>query len=303
VVVRRRYLDEVHSDQPLLRDHPDRCECFAGRHATGLGGSGSGGVAGVDDVDVEGEVHGVGALPGDLECDVHGAPDAEVLDVEHRDHGGVDLLGHLDPGMVSDPAADTDLHEVRRRNVGQLGGMRPVRRVHPLVHGGLCGVDVAVEVDDAELSVDVLRERLGVRIPDAVVAADDHREAAGVQDVGDTEVNLVERLLDVGRDDEQVTGVPDADLLQQVHADVGTVGVVERGDAAYCLRPETSAAAVGRAHVERCADHGDVMSADVADVLHVRRLQEGVDTGEHRVQATREQRDVPVVDRRRCRQP
>src|SRR3712207_1054121 len=46
---------------------------------------------------------------------------------------------------------------------------------------------------------------------------------------------------------------------------------------------------------------GDV-AADVADVLDVRRLREGRDPGEHRVEAAREQRDVAVVDRRGRRQ-
>jgi len=44
--------------------------------------------------------------------------------------------------------------------------------VHPLVHDGFGGVDVPVEVDDAELAVDVLGQRLRVGVADRVVPTD-----------------------------------------------------------------------------------------------------------------------------------
>jgi len=115
----------------------------------------------------------------------------------------------------------------------------------------------------------------------------------------DAQVDLVEGLLDVGGDDEDVPGVADGDLLQQVHPDVGAVGVEQPRDAAHALGPEAGAAAVGGAHVERGPDHGNVVPADLVDVLAIRRLQERVDPGELRIEPAGEQRDVAVVDRRR----
>src|SRR5262249_41236868 len=46
------------------------------------------------------------------------------------------------------------------------------------------------------------------------------------------------------------------------------------------LRPEPGTRPVGRTPVERRAEHGHVVLAAPADVLHVRRLEECVDAGE-----------------------
>jgi hypothetical protein len=128
-----------------------------------------------------------------------------------------------------------------------------------------------------------------------VVAADDDRERPLAVDERHRPDDLVEGLLDVGRDDEDVPGVAQGDLVQQVHPEVGAVPVVEGRDLADGLGPEAGPAAVGRAHVERRPDHGNVVAPDLPDVLGVGRLEEGVDPGEHRVVGPAEQRDVPVV--------
>jgi hypothetical protein len=50
--------------------------------------------------------------------------------------------------------------------------------VHPLVEFGFLRVDVAVEVDDAELAAaQVLGDGAGGRVADGVVAAQHHRKA------------------------------------------------------------------------------------------------------------------------------
>jgi hypothetical protein len=51
--------------------------------------------------------------------------------------------------------------------------------VHPFVHVALGEVDVSVEVDDADVTVDVTCHRPHVRIPDRVVAADHDGEDSG----------------------------------------------------------------------------------------------------------------------------
>ena len=83
------------------------------------------------------------------------------------------------------PAADADLHEVLRGHVGDVRGVEPRRRVHALVEVGLLRVDVAVEVDDAELAVEVLRHAAHRRVADGVVAAEHDGEGAALVDVRD----------------------------------------------------------------------------------------------------------------------
>ena len=119
------------------------------------------------------------------------------------------------------------------------------------------------------------------------------RDAAG---------DLVEALLEIGRDGEDVAGVAERHLLAQVDAELVVVGRVERRDAADALRPEAGAGPVGGAAVERDADDRRVILADVADVLDIGRLQEGVDAGEMRQLAAREGRDRLVGQRVRAGQ-
>ena len=109
--------------------------------------------------------------------------------------------------------------------------------------------------------------------------------------MGDAARDLVEALLEVGGDGEHVAGVAQRHLLAQIDAELVVVGRVERRDAADALRPEAGAGAIGGAGVERDADDGRVVLADIADVLDVGRLEEGVDAGEMRQLAAREGRD------------
>ena len=53
------------------------------------------------------------------------------------------------------PAADAELHQVFGRGVGHVGGVEPGAGVHALVQVGLLGVDVAIEVDDADFFAQV----------------------------------------------------------------------------------------------------------------------------------------------------
>ena len=110
-------------------------------------------------------------------------------------------------------------------------------------------------------------------------------------DVRDAAGDLVEALFQIGRDGEDVAGVAERHLLAQVDAELVIVGRVERRDAADALRPEAGAGPVGGAGIEGNADDRRVVFADVADVLDIGRLQEGVDAGEMRQLAAREGRD------------
>ena len=103
--------------------------------------------------------------------------------------------------------------------------------------------------------------------------------------------DLVEALFQIGRDGEHVAGVAQCHLLAQIDAELVIVGIVERRDAPDALRPEARAGPVGRAGIERDADHRGVVFADVAHVLDIGRLEKRVDAGEVRQLAAREGRD------------
>ena len=126
---------------------------------------------------------------------------------------------------------------------------------------------------------------------DRMVAAQHDRQRARRGDMADAPGDLVEALFEIGRDGEDVAGVAQRHLLAQVDAELVVVGRVERRDAADALRPEAGAGPVGGAAVEGDADDRRVVFADVADVLDIGRLQEGVDAGEMRQLAAREGRD------------
>ena len=106
--------------------------------------------------------------------------------------------------------------------------------------------------------------------------------------------DLVEALFQIGRDGEHVAGVAQRHLLAQVDAELVVVGRVEGRDPPDALRPEPGARAVGGAAVERDAEHGRVVLADVAHVLDIGRLEERVDAGEMGQLAAREGRDRAV---------
>ena len=121
--------------------------------------------------------------------------------------------------------------------------------------------------------------------------------------VRDAARDLVEALFEIGRNREHVAGVAQRHLLAQVDAELVVVGRVERRDAADALRPEARAGAVGGAGIERNADDGGVVLADVVDVLDIGRLEERVDAGEMRQLAAREGRDRLVGEAVGARQP
>src|SRR5262249_35794404 len=100
---------------------------------------------------------------------------------------------------------------------GRLVG-RPVpgRRVHPLVHVLLLDIQVAVDVDDADIAVYMRRDTTHVRKSEAMVAAADYREGARGVDVRDRLADLVEGLLDVAGDHEDVAHVAEVELLVDV---------------------------------------------------------------------------------------
>ena len=81
--------------------------------------------------------------------------------------------------------------------------------------------------------------------------------------------DLVEGLLDIGRNREDVARVAEAHLLAQIDPHLVIIGRVERRDLADALRAETRAGAIGGAAIEGRAEHGRVIEPDLGDVLGV----------------------------------
>ena len=75
-------------------------------------------------------------------------------------------------------------------------------------------VDVPVEMDDPDLPINVRCGSSNARVPDRVIPADDDRKHLALVQVLDSKINLVERLLQVGRDDEHVPGITHLELGQ-----------------------------------------------------------------------------------------
>ena len=62
-----------------------------------------------------------------------------------------------------------------------MGGPEPGRRVHPLIHILLLDIDVAIDMDDADIAVDMRRDAAHIGKAEAVVAAADDGEHARVK--------------------------------------------------------------------------------------------------------------------------
>ena len=142
----------------------------------------------------------------------------------------------------------------------------------------------------------VLGDAADGRVADRVVAAEHDRERAAGVDVRDGLGDLVEGLLDVAG---IVKMSPRSAMV--IDSRRSTPSSKLYGPySAEILRmpcgPEAGARAVGGAAVERGAEHRDVVLAAAAHVLHVRRLEEGVDAGEVRQLAAGERRDALVDD-------
>ena len=157
------------------------------------------------------------------------------------------------------PAADAELDQIGCRHVRQIG--RPDTRAWcaSARRDPFLDVDVAVEMDDADPLRRALRDAAHAREADGMIAAEHQRQRAGRKDVGDAAGDLVEALLQIGGNGEHVAGVAQRHLLAQIDAELVIVGRIERRDAANALRAEARPGPIGRAGIERYADHRGVI--------------------------------------------
>ena len=141
-----------------------------------------------------------------------------------------------------------------------------------------------------------------IGVADGVVAAEHDRENGPLVDVADRLVDLVEGLFDIGRDDRDVADVDHVERFPDVDAHLEVVAAVERGHGPHGLRAKAGAGAVGRAAVERRADDGDVLPAELAHVAQEGARGEGAAVVKAQTEAV-EQGYGAVADALRRRQP
>src|SRR5258706_1892088 len=278
-VIGRADLDELHTGETFLGDKTDEFQHLPWQQAAGFGRTGPRCESNIDHIDIKAKEDGLAVPPCQLQRNFRGPFHTQPLDVTDGQDRRVALACDLHTGPRAIPATDADLDEVRSGHVGQLGGVEPWCRVHPLIHVPFLDVDVPVQVDDANLPVYVRSEATDIRVSNGVVTPDDHRKYSGTKNPGHSLVDLVEGLFDVGGNDEDVADVDEVKLLLQVNREVERVAIIEGGDTTDGRRPEARTWPVGRAHVERRADDRYFVPAHRADVLQVRRLEESVDAG------------------------
>ena len=182
--------------------------------------------------------------------------------------------------------------------------MEPGAGMHPFIQIGLLGIDMPVEMDDADLAIAEMPADPSHRWEaDRMVAAQDDREGAAGKHVGHPFGDLIETLLVVGGNREDVSDIAQANLLAEIDAHLVVVRGVQRRDAADALRTEPRARSIGGAAVVGNAQHGNVIVADLIHILQVGSLHEGVDAGVVRQFTAREGGNPPVHDACRSIEP
>ncbi len=113
------------------------------------------------------------------------------------------------------------------RRVVDIGGMEERGAVHPLIQIELGHVGVAIKMDDADVAIDVRCQTANIRVSDRMIATEDHREDPALVDVRNGLVDLVEALLDVGRDYRDIADIDHVQRFGQVEAELEVVSVME----------------------------------------------------------------------------
>ena len=107
----------------------------------------------------------------------------------------------------------------------------------------------AVEVDDADVPVDVRGESTDGWVANGMVATEDHWENALRRDVADAFADLIERFLQIAWDRADVANIDHVELLPQVDTHLIVVSTEKVGGAADTLRTESGPWPIGRAGV------------------------------------------------------
>lgn len=151
-----------------------------------------------------------------------------------------------------------------------------------------------VDVNDADIAVDVRSDPADIGEAEAVIASADDREDARRIDVRYGLGDLIESLFDVARNDKDVAGIAEVQLLVDVNAAIEPVTVIESGDPPNGLGPKPGAWSISGRRIERRADECGFVLTNLADVLALGDFHESIDAGEGRLVAAAEQRDAAV---------
>ena len=99
--------------------------------------------------------------------------------------------------------------------------------MHSLIHILFLDIDMAVDMNDADIAVDMRRDSAHIGEAEAVIAAADDRKHTRGIDVRDGLRHLIEGFFDVARNDENVARIAEVELLVDVDAAVEPIAVVE----------------------------------------------------------------------------
>ena len=203
-----------------------------------------------------------------------------------------DVRAHGAGGVVALLRGRGDVADADLRQAGDIRLLgRAAQRTAVAVADAVALVDeVEMRVDMHDVDRPLVGEGLDAGDVDRVVAADHHRQRAGVEDGSDAGAMLAWLRIGVGVDDVGVADVDDPHRLGQVDRVVlvvvgaGMAEGEERRGLADRARAEAGAGAELRAEVEGGAEHGDV-GVDGGPVLDVGALAEGRDADEGQVQS------------------
>src|SRR5438477_1194545 len=280
MIVRRRDLDKVHSDQVRSqRDLADRPEQVGGLHAARLGGARPRREPGVEHVDIHREIDQLGTIERFGDRLVDNRLDASIEQLAHQVPAHP-LRAHPLEGLALGPvAAQPDLHEVAPGDGARFDQPAHGRGVRSQVAPAVAaGVGVRVKVQDAYLAPAVGVGYGGCRrVGDRVIAPDHHGHDLPRGDFGDPRSDRLVGLVGHPRVADRVAIVDDLQDLKgrhlQVEVPAGRLIVRDpHGPGA-----ETGARPVGRRIVPGCADDGDIR-APLVELLRLTqraRFEEG----------------------------
>src|SRR6266850_4675823 len=281
-VVGRRALHDLNSGYRLaVRDDLKELQHFAWQEPTWFRPAGSRDEGGVQTIHIEAQPDRVGAVPRHLERTFSGILNPHLHAIGDSHDGGLAFTPDLHTGPWRLPAADSDLHEICCRHVGNVRRVKPGCGVHALVEIGVLRVYMPVEVNDAELAaMEMLGNASHSRKAKGMVAAEHHgKRSAGVH-VRDGLTDLIERLFDVAGNGKHVAEITHGNGLPQIHAELEAIRSIQSRDLANALRAKPRAGPIRRATIKRRPKNSHVVLAALAYVFHVGRFDKRVNPSE-----------------------
>mmetsp|Transcript_34144 Transcript_34144/g.74840 ORF Transcript_34144/g.74840 Transcript_34144/m.74840 type:complete len:251 (+) Transcript_34144:175-927(+) len=227
VIIRRTDFDDLHATQAFLGHEANQLEGFTGQEATGFRPPGARHKGRFDGINVIAHVDSVAPIPSSLERHFGDLINAKVLDVVHSENIGFTLnhIGNSRTGYL--PPSNTDLDEILRIYVWQVGCMEIGSGMHAFVEILLLNVGMTVDMDNTNIFCSDGCQTPDGRKADRMIASknDGHGTLRG--NMGHGVGDLIETLLNIGGDSEDITNVTEGHLLAQVNTLLVVVGRIE----------------------------------------------------------------------------